>query len=60
MSILLAAVRKMNATSDRQVSAAPLRLGVLGAVMLAGGFAAVLTFSASACPAGGSRRSAAC
>jgi high-affinity iron transporter len=48
VSILLAAVRKMNATSDRKVSAAPLWLGVLGAVMLAGSFAAVLTFSTSA------------
>jgi high-affinity iron transporter len=40
VSILLAAVRKTGG-----VSAAPVWLGVLGAVMLAGSFAAVLTFS---------------
>jgi high-affinity iron transporter len=48
VSILLAAVRKIDAGGDRRISAAPLWLGVLGAVMLAGSFAAVLTFSTSA------------
>jgi high-affinity iron transporter len=47
VSILLAALRKAS-PADRRLSAAPLWLGVLGAVMLAGSFAAVLTFSASA------------
>jgi high-affinity iron transporter len=53
VSILLAAVRKTSAaaTEDpgaRRVSSAPVWLGVLGAVMLAGSFAAVLSFSTSA------------
>jgi high-affinity iron transporter len=43
VSILLAALRK---TGDGRASAAPVWLGVLGAVMLAGSFAAVLTYSA--------------
>jgi len=47
VTILLAALRKVNATGDRRLPAAPLWLGVLGAVMLAGSFAAVLTFSTS-------------
>ena len=45
VSILLAAVRK-TAPDGGRVSTAPVWLGVLGAVMLAGSFAAVLTFSA--------------
>ena len=49
VSILLAALRKAQpAGGDRRVSSAPVWLGVLGAVMLAGSFAAVLTYSASA------------
>ncbi len=48
VSILLAAVRKMSPEARRGMSTAPVWLGVLGAVMLASGFAAVLTFSASA------------
>ncbi len=48
VSILLAALRKTSATTGRQLSAAPLWLGVLGAVMLSGSFAAVLTFSTDA------------
>jgi high-affinity iron transporter len=49
VSILLAALRKTAApeTADRRVSSAPVWLGVLGAVMVAGSFAAVLTFSTS-------------
>jgi high-affinity iron transporter len=50
VSILLAAVRKTGrpeAAGGRRVSTAPVWLGVLGAVMVAGSFAAVLTFSAS-------------
>jgi high-affinity iron transporter len=50
VSILLAALRKTRAASpaDAQVtSSAPVWLGVLGAVTLAGSFAAVLTFSTS-------------
>jgi high-affinity iron transporter len=52
VSILLAAVRKAGASAAedpaaRRVSSAPVWLGVLGAVMLAGSFAAVLTFSTS-------------
>ena len=52
VSILLAAVRKAGAAAAedpgaRRVSSAPVWLGVLGAVMLAGSFAAVLTFSTS-------------
>jgi high-affinity iron transporter len=48
VSILLAAVRKTTPADgeDRsRASTAPVWLGVLGAVMLAGSFAAVLTFS---------------
>jgi len=44
VSILLAAVRK-TAPDGGRASTAPIWLGVLGAVMLAGSFAAVLTFS---------------
>jgi len=44
VSILLAAVRKTTPEGGR-ASTAPIWLGVLGAVMLAGSFAAVLTFS---------------
>jgi high-affinity iron transporter len=52
VTILLAAVRKTAAAqADRggepRVSTAPIWLGVLGAVTLAGAFAAVLTFSVS-------------
>ena len=47
VTILLAALRKVNAAGERRLSAAPLWLGVLGAVMLAGSFAAVLTYSTS-------------
>jgi high-affinity iron transporter len=50
VSILLAALRKSADTAGRRASSAPVWLGVLGAVMLAGSFAAVLTFSASALP----------
>jgi high-affinity iron transporter len=46
VSILLAALRK-TARGDETVSTAPVWLGVLGAVMVAGSFAAVLTFSTS-------------
>lgn len=45
VSILLAAVRKTTTPEGNRVSTAPIWLGVLGAVMLAGSFAAVLTFS---------------
>ena len=49
VSILLAALRKTAApeTANHRVSSAPVWLGVLGAVMVAGSFAAVLTFSTS-------------
>jgi high-affinity iron transporter len=50
VSILLAALRKTASTGaagGRRVSSAPVWLGVLGAVMVAGSFAAVLTFSTS-------------
>ena len=49
VSILLAAVRKIAPPEDGngRVSAAPVWLGVLGAVMVAGSFAAVLTFATS-------------
>jgi high-affinity iron transporter len=48
VSILLAALRKATpAEGGRRISSAPVWLGVLGAVMLAGSFAAVLTYSAS-------------
>lgn len=43
VSILLAALRR----SDAKASTAPIWLGVLAAIMLAGGFGAVLTFSRS-------------
>lgn len=46
VSILLAALRK-TAAGDRRVSSAPVWLGVLGAVTVAGSFAAVLSFSTS-------------
>lgn len=44
VSLLLAAVRKTTPAGGR-ASTAPIWLGVLGAVMLAGSFAAALTFS---------------
>jgi len=49
VSILLAALRKTapREAGNRRVSSAPVWLGVLGAVMVAGSFAAVLTFSTS-------------
>ena len=49
VSILLAALRKTAApeSANQRVSSAPVWLGVLGAVMVAGSFAAVLTFSTS-------------
>ena len=49
VSILLAAVRKIAPPEDGngRVPAAPVWLGVLGAVMVAGSFAAVLTFATS-------------
>ena len=47
VSILLAALHKTAAADGRWVSSAPVWLGVLGALMLAGSFAAVLTFSTS-------------
>jgi high-affinity iron transporter len=46
VSILLAALRKAPGEKGR-MSSAPVWLGVLGAVMVAGSFAAVLTFSTS-------------
>ena len=47
VSILLAALRKSASSDGRPVSSAPVWLGVLGALMVAGSFAAVLTFSTS-------------
>jgi high-affinity iron transporter len=50
VSILLAALRKAGTPGDgpgRRISTAPVWLGVLGAVMLSGAFAAVLTYSTS-------------
>ena len=47
VSILLAALRKTASAGGRKVPTAPVWLGVLGAVMLSGSFAAVLTFSTS-------------
>jgi high-affinity iron transporter len=49
VSILLAALRK-TAPDGGRISPAPVWLGVLGAVMVAGSFAAVLTFSAGELP----------
>ena len=46
VSILLAALRK-TAPDGQRISSAPVWLGVLGAVSVAGSFAAVLTFSTS-------------
>ncbi len=46
MTILLAALRKA-ATAERPVSTAPIWLGLLGAISVAGSFAAVLTYSTS-------------
>nr|WP_216903311.1 iron uptake transporter permease EfeU [Nocardia alni] len=46
VTILLAAVRKA-ATPERPVSTTPIWLGLLGAVSVAGSFAAVLTYSTS-------------
>lgn len=45
VSILLAAVRKTAPEGQGERSTTPIWLGVLGAVMLAGSFAAVLTYS---------------
>src|ERR1700677_5168656 len=48
VSILLAALRRAgpaDGAASRRTSSAPVWLGVLGAVMLAGSFAAVLTYS---------------
>ncbi len=45
VSILLAAVRKIPRGDGQRASTAPVWLGVLGAVMLSGSFAAVLTYS---------------
>ena len=58
VSILVAALRKTASTGaeGRRVSSAPVWLGVLGAVMVAGSFAAVLTFSPASCRAGRRRR----
>jgi high-affinity iron transporter len=47
VSILLAAVRKTSAAGEGRVSTAPIWLGVLGAVTLAGSLGAVLTFSSA-------------
>jgi high-affinity iron transporter len=49
VSILLAALRKTAPpeSANHRVSSAPVWLGVVGAVMVAGSFAAVLTFSTS-------------
>lgn len=46
VTILLAAVRKA-ATAERPVSTAPIWLGLLGAISVAGSLAAVLTYSTS-------------
>jgi high-affinity iron transporter len=48
VSILLAALRKTTAATGQRVPAAPLCLGVLGAVMVSGSFAAILTFGPDA------------
>ncbi len=50
VSILLAALRQVNSAEDdsRRISPAAIWLGVLGALMLAGSFAAVLTYSTDA------------
>jgi high-affinity iron transporter len=45
VSILLAAVQKTPRDDGKRASTAPIWLGVLGAVMLSGSFAAVLTYS---------------
>ncbi|MCX3061061.1 iron uptake transporter permease EfeU [Streptomyces beihaiensis] len=45
VTILLAAVRRTRTDDGRRVPSTPVWLGVLGAVMVAGSFAAVLTFS---------------
>ena len=45
VSILLAALHKVGDEGERRISTAPVWLGVLGAVMLSGAFAAVLTYS---------------
>ncbi|HEY6789421.1 MAG TPA: iron uptake transporter permease EfeU [Trebonia sp.] len=45
VSILLAAVQKIPRDDGKRASSAPIWLGVLGAVMLSGSFAAVLTYS---------------
>jgi high-affinity iron transporter len=47
VTILLAAVKKIPGAEGKQAATAPVWLGVLGAVMLAGSFAAVLTYSAN-------------
>lgn len=48
VSILLAALRRAGSDGGRRVSSAPLWLGVIGALALAGSFAAVLTYSIDA------------
>jgi high-affinity iron transporter len=45
VTILLAAIKKIPRADGKPASTAPIWLGVLGAVMLAGSFAAVLTYS---------------
>ena len=47
VSILLAALHKVGDEGERRISTAPVWLGVLGAVMLSGAFAAVLSYSTS-------------
>jgi high-affinity iron transporter len=47
VSILLAALHRVGDEGERRISTAPVWLGVLGAVMLSGAFAAVLTYSTS-------------
>jgi high-affinity iron transporter len=47
VSILLAAIRKLPLEGGRKATSLPVWLGVLGAVSVAGSFAAVLTFSVS-------------
>jgi high-affinity iron transporter len=48
VSILLAALRKTTAATGQRLSAAPVWLGVLSAVMVSGSFAAVFTFGPDA------------
>jgi high-affinity iron transporter len=63
VGILLAVLRKTASTGaagGRRVSSAPVWLGVLGAVMVAGSFAAVLTSRPASCRAGRRRRPRGC